>query len=519
MIAPIRLALFGAVASGAQIPLQRPLQDQQALLAPLDSESLQHRIRIENLKSRAEALYDITRRSEDDCGHPTRVIGSPGHAGTLDYIRETLAGLGGYYDVSRQVFSAVVGNVTEARLVIGHAVPNSTAFSLTPPTKDKEPVYGDLVLVRGSGCQGDAYPDSTAGNIALVRRGACSFGQKSELAGRAGATALVVVNDDDGELHGTLGTPSPHQVATFGLSKADGDKFIDELEKGHKLDAIAYMDADVDTIQTANVIAQTVHGDADNCVFLGGHSDGVAEGPGINDDGSGSLSVLEIAVQLSHYRVNNCVRFAWWAAEEEGLVGSDFYVASLDDEENKKIRLFMDYDMLASPNFGYQVYNATNAENPAGSQQLRDLYVDWFDKHGFNHTLIPFDGRSDYDGFIRHGIPAGGITSGADGVKTKEEEDMFGGKAGQWYDQCYHQACDDLDNLEFTAWEVNTKVRLRVCRVTGPNLCRSSSPTPWPSLPTRSATFLSAPTRSRPAPPLNGRDVAVGSLQCRLCTL
>ncbi|KAM4057261.1 peptidase family M28 domain-containing protein [Hirsutella rhossiliensis] len=500
MPGPIRLALFGAVTSAAQIPLQRPLQQQPLpsadSLAPLDSERLQHRIRIENLRHRAEALYDIARRSEDDWGHPTRVIGSPGHLGTLDYIRSTLAGLGGYYAVSDQVFSAVVGNVTEARLVIGHTVPNSTAFSLTPPTENKEPVYGDLILVPGSGCDSDAYPDVVAGNIALVRRGECSFGAKSELAGRAGATALVIVNNEDGELHGTLGTPSPHQVATFGLSKADGDKFVGQLEKGHKLDAIAYMDANVDTIQTTNVIAQTLHGNADNCVMLGGHSDGVAEGPGINDDGSGSLSVLEIAVQLSHYRVNNCVRFAWWAAEEEGLVGSDFYVASLDDDENKKIRLFMDYDMLASPNFGYQVYNATNAENPAGSQQLRDLYVDWFDKHGFNHTLVPFDGRSDYDGFIRHGIPAGGITSGADGVKTKEEEDMFGGKAGQWFDECYHQACDDLDNLDYTAWEVNTKLIAHAVAV----FADSFKDFPERTVPRRAVAVSQTPARRRRTP-------------------
>lgn len=67
---------------------------------------------------------------------------------------------------------------------------------------------------------------------------------------------------------------------------------------------------------------------------------------GINDDGSGTLSLLEIATHLTSFDVNNCVRFAWWAAEEEGLVGSDFYAASLSAEENRKVRLFMDYDML-----------------------------------------------------------------------------------------------------------------------------------------------------------------------------
>ena len=192
--------------------------------------------------------------------------------------------------------------------------------------------------------------------------------------------------------------------------------------------------------------------------MLGGHSDSVAAGPGINDDGSGSLTLLEIATQLVKYDVNNCVRFAWWAGEEEGLLGSDYYVAQLSPEENKKIRLFMDYDMLASPNFAYQVYNATDALNPAGSQALRDLYTSWYEEQGKSWMYIPFDGRSDYDAFIRHGIPGGGIATGAEGIKTKEQQEKFGGEAGRWYDPCYHQLCDGVDNLNLTAWELNAKV-------------------------------------------------------------
>ena len=168
--------------------------------------------------------------------------------------------------------------------------------------------------------------------------------------------------------------------------------------------------------------------------------------------------MLEVATHLAAFDVNNCVRFAWWAAEEEGLVGSDFYAASLSAEENQKVRLFADYDMMASPDFAYQIYNATNAENPAGSEELRDLYVEWYKAHGLNYTFIPFDGRSDYDGFIRAGIPAGGIATGAEGIKTKKEAEMFGGKAGEWYDHCYHQLCDDVGNVNVTAWEVNTRL-------------------------------------------------------------
>ncbi|PKS13035.1 hypothetical protein jhhlp_000376 [Lomentospora prolificans] len=466
----LSIASVAGLATGsylAQIPLQaeqQPIGDVPATggVQPaglIDSEALQDTIKADNLMNRAKELYKIAKLSEHEYNHPTRVIGSRGHAGTISYIHSVLAESDDYYDISKQVFPAVMGNVFEARLVIGDGVPKSaTAMSLTPPTKNRQPVFAKFVLVKNDGCDASDYPEAVAGQIALIRRGHCAFGDKSGLAGTAGAVAAVIYNNEEGELHGTLGTPKPTHVATFGLSLGDATPVVEKLEKGEHVDGIAYMDAEVKSINTFNVVAQTKGGDQENCVMLGGHSDSVAEGPGINDDGSGTISLLEVATQLTAFTVNNCVRFAWWSAEEEGLLGSDYYVSQLSPEENMKIRLFMNYDMMASPNFAYQIYNATNAENPAGSEELRELYVDWYEKHGLNYTFIPFDGRSDYDAFIKNGIPGGGIATGAEGVKTDDEQGMFGGVSGDWYDPCYHQLCDDLGNFNMTAWEVNTKL-------------------------------------------------------------
>jgi aminopeptidase Y len=353
----------------------------------------------------------------------------------------------------------VSGNIYESQLVLGDAVSKSAQpMGLTPPTKDKEPVHAHLVLVENSGCQSTDFPDSVNGSIALIKRGICPFGTKSENAGRKGAVAAIVYNTESDPVSGTLGTPSPYHVATFGISGAEAEPVIGQLKKKTGVSAIAYIDSEVNTIHTNNIIAQTTEGDPENCVMLGAHSDSVTAGPGINDDGSGTISLLEVATQLTKFNVSNCVRFAWWAGEEEGLLGSDFYVAHLSEKENAKIRLFMDYDMMASPNFAYQIYNATNALNPNGSEEVRDLYIDWYEQQGLNYTFIPFDGRSDYDGFIRNGIPGGGIATGAEGIKTKKEAEMFGGKAGDWYDPCYHQLCDDVGNLNMTSFVVNTKV-------------------------------------------------------------
>ncbi|RFU33484.1 hypothetical protein B7463_g2911, partial [Scytalidium lignicola] len=426
----------------------------------VSSERLQGDILAGNLLKRAKHLYKIAELGIEEFNHPTRVIGSKGHLATLDYIYSTISSLGDYYELSNQTFNATMGNVRKSKLRLGHTIPASAdAMSLTPPTP-KGGVNGNLILVANDGCDAADYPEEVTDQIAFIRRGTCAFGDKSILAGRAGALAAVIYNTADEGFGGTLGPYDTDKVPTFSLGGKDAKPILDQLDggKGEPIFTHGYIDGILENITTVNIIAQTRDGDPDNCVMLGGHSDSVAEGPGINDDGTGSLTLLEIATRLTKYTVKNCVRFAWWAGEEEGLLGSDYYVSVLSPEENRKIRLFMDYDMLASPNFAYQIYNATNGANPTGSQELRDLYVDWYEQQELNYTFIPFDGRSDYDGFIKHGIPGGGIATGAEGIKTKEEEEIFGGKAGDWYDPCYHQGCDGVGNLNLYAWEVNTKL-------------------------------------------------------------
>jgi aminopeptidase Y len=249
-----------------------------------------------------------------------------------------------------------------------------------------------------------------------------------------------------------------HEVATFGVPSFVGNKLAADLHNGKKVQVVAAMDAVVDVLNTINVIAETRGGDKDNVVMLGAHSDSVSEGPGINDDGSGTISLLEVATALANYDVNNAVRFAWWSAEEEGLLGSEAYAKMLTDNENIKVRLFMDYDMMASPNYAYQIYDANNEQNPKGSGELKQLYIDFYESAGLNYTFIPFDGRSDYVGFLDVGIPAGGIATGAEVIKTPEEEDKFGGDSGIAFDPCYHQLCDNLKNVDYEAWVVNTKL-------------------------------------------------------------
>ena len=169
-----------------------------------------------------------------------------------------------------------------------------------------------------------------------------------------------------------------------------------------------------------------------------------------------------MAIQLAKYSVNNAIRFVWVAAEEFGLLGSTFYVASLSDAEKAKIRLNLNFDMIASPNYHYGIYDGDgssfNLTGPPGSAEAEKLFQDYFTNDaGLKYVPEPFDGRSDYGPFLDAGIAAGGLFTGAEDIKTEEEVALFGGKAGVAYDKNYHGAGDNVANLNMDAFIQNTK--------------------------------------------------------------
>jgi Zn-dependent M28 family amino/carboxypeptidase len=212
-----------------------------------------------------------------------------------------------------------------------------------------------------------------------------------------------------------------------------------------------------ETRTTRNVIADTPTGRSDRIVVVGAHLDSVAAGPGINDNGSGSAMNLEIALKMAELGIKpvNKVRFAFWSAEEEGLLGSAHYVSTLTERDIKEIALNLNFDMIGSPNFVRFVYDGNGSDTPTagpnGSKVIEDVFLDFFASQGLATAPTAFDGRSDYGPFIAVGIPAGGLFTGAEGIKSAAEAATYGGTAGAPYDPCYHQACDTLANNSDTA--------------------------------------------------------------------
>ncbi len=201
-----------------------------------------------------------------------------------------------------------------------------------------------------------------------------------------------------------------------------------------------------------NVVAQTRSGNAQQVVMAGAHLDSVPEGPGINDNASGVAALLEAAVRMGGSpSVPNAVRFAFWGAEEVDLEGSAAYVESLSRGDRGAIALYLNLDMVASPNAGYFVqggYGEDESETgPAGSDSVGRVLVEELAATGVTAELTPFDGGSDFDAFVEAGIPTGGVYTGDEGVKTSEQADRWGGQAGAVFDPCYHAACDRAEGI------------------------------------------------------------------------
>jgi aminopeptidase Y len=307
------------------------------------------------------------------------------------------------------------------------------------------------------GCNAADFAGFPAGRIALISRGNCSFAVKATNAYNAGAAGVVIYNNVPGELNGTLGTGFTLDIPVTSVSQAVGQQLAATPALTLRLKT-----ATVRGIVTSyNVLAESRDGDPNNVVMAGAHLDSVNEGPGIQDNGSGSAVILEVAEKMARVKPRNKLRFAWWGAEEAGLVGSSSYVNGLSLEEKSRIALYLNFDMVGSPNHVFFVYDGDNSDGvgagpgPEGSAEIERVFAEFYMQRNLPSKGTDFSGRSDYGPFIAVGIPAGGLFTGAEGIKTAEEALLWGGTAGEQYDPCYHRACDTFDNVNLTALDVN----------------------------------------------------------------
>jgi Zn-dependent M28 family amino/carboxypeptidase len=427
-----------------------------------NSAKLRQAVTLEGVRRHQAAFQQIATEAGGN-----RFAGLEGHDGSVAYVIEQLEAAG--YEPYTQTFTydAFYEN-TPSELEQTSPTPttyvNGNDFRVMSYSGSGD-VTAELAKPSGDirGCETNDWSGFPTGKIAIVQRGtpagytnpatgnACTFRVKTDNATAAGASAILIFNNIPGVLNGTLGATGLSSIPALGLTQALGNSLLSQMNSG-PVTMHAKTDTATETLSTENVFAELPGTEnPNNIVMAGAHLDSVTTGPGINDNGSGSAAILETAIQMAKVEPYNTVRFAWWSAEESGLVGSNYYVNNLAPAELSKIALYLNFDMIGSPNFVRFVYDGDNsagggAVGPAGSDKIEQLFVDYFNSQGLPSEPTPFNGRSDYGPFIAKGIPAGGLFTGAEGIKTAAQAATYGGTAGVAYDPCYHAGCDTYAN-------------------------------------------------------------------------
>ncbi len=412
---------------------------------------------VDGVREHQAEFQKIAENNPDPEYGTTRAAGTPGYQASVDYVAGLLEDAG--YTVTLDPVEITYAFPPELRQLTPVAADYETGvFSGSGEgavTGDVVPVDINLTPPRAStsGCDG-AYTEAAVGEpivadptgpddfagfpdgaIALIQRGGCSFALKALNAEAAGASAVIIFNQGNTPEREplALGNATPPEgsadttidIPVVGASFADGSVLA---QPG----STAYVEVITETRTDYNVIAELEGKNPDNVVMAGAHLDSVIEGPGINDNGSGSAALLETALLMANLNPENTLRFAWWAGEEQGLLGSADYVNGLSQAELDRIALYMNYDMVGSPNYYFGVYDADESSYPApvvvppGSTAIEDVYESYYTLVGEPYDDSAFTGRSDYEAFILAGIPSGGLFTGAEQIKTPEQAGNLG---------------------------------------------------------------------------------------------
>lgn len=417
-----------------------------------------------------DAIVADLQRLEDIAGANggNRAAGSDSQSEALTYVGDQLRAAG--FDVElREISVPWFDQVGPSVLEVEGAAPledlhDFKSMLLSASGDVRGPIYAlgfDPAAAPGDrsglGCQAEDWADVPAGAIVLVRPGPCFRRDVVVNAQDAGAIALVTAYPEwqrDQVLRSTLVDPNGMEIPALAASNDTGLALADAAERG--ADGHVVVDSTVERRTSSSLIAETAGGSPDHVLMIGGHIDSAIDGPGINDDGSGSMTLLEIGRQLAAATTGPQsaagdgwrVRLAFWTGEEIGLLGSAAYVEGLDSAEIGSIEAYLNLDMLGSPNGVREIYSGAATTRPTESQAIAGLFASALDGAGLSSSVVEASSGSDHASFNNFGIPTGGLFSGANEIMTAEQAALFGGTAGAPEDPCYHLACDAVANLD-----------------------------------------------------------------------
>jgi Zn-dependent M28 family amino/carboxypeptidase len=344
-----------------------------------------------------------------DANGGTRVAGGPGYAASVRYVRDQLAAAGYRPTVSTFPFTSY----RERREVARQLTPVERTIRVEAIDYSPSTPTGGLrgrVAPADNGCEPGDFP-GTRGRIAIASRGVCFIYQKAQHAAAAGATALLVFNPEPGPIDATLGDPNASSIPVAAIEAPIARSLLGAD------DATVSLEIATEKRRTTsqNVIAGTrARG---RVLLVGAHLDSVLAGAGINDNGTGVATVLEIARIVRAHAPGLAVRFAFWSGEEFGLIGSRAYAGGVDPAQ---LVGYLNFDMLGTRGGSAGVY-----QGPFAQRLLR-----YFERRRQRAEIVDLTGRSDHFPFEQIGVRTGGLFAGVNG--------------------CYHARCDRLGAVDLT---------------------------------------------------------------------
>ena len=423
------------------------------------NQKLQTCMTVQGLVKHLSAFQEHADANRDVPG--TRMIGTDGYDASKNYILKKMIAAG--YAVS----------ITNVPIEINY-IANPKIFEQTFPHKkiytdnvDYAPllnsgvgeVNGKIEMPSGNimGCAADDFKGFHAGNVALIQHGnsgICPIRTKLTNAVAAGASAVIIFNDTSGIYFAALATTPTFKTTPIVFASLEvGNELKAEINTG-ELPQVHIKFDEVKTFKySQNIIAESNFGDPNHVVMIGAHLDSSSGNSGMNDNGSAAATVLETALLMQHDKPVNKLRFAWWTGEEEGLIGSTYYVDHLDAQEKAKIALYLNYEILGAPNGGRMIMGAADGITPPGSEKIVKLYTDYFEAqklkyYVFDPKMANAVKRSDMYAFAQAGIPVGYLVTGAEmpwnPLFTAIFTDLTNRIEGMAMHPCYHRLCDKL---------------------------------------------------------------------------
>mgnify|MGYP001620040113 CR=1 FL=1 len=334
-----------------------------------------------------QRAYDHVQRLAVDIG--PRVAGTPGEVTARDYIRTTLEAYG--YDVTVQDFGFDATAYLPARVDVDPAA-DPAAVTAIPAIALRGSgggtAAGRLVLA-GIGRPEEFPAGGLGGAIALIERGDLTFAQKVGNAIAAGASGVVIYNNEAGR--GVFDLGDAVAIPVVGIDQDPGRQLAAAAQPFE-----AKISVSPPRGTAYNVIAKPKG--VTNCATIsGGHYDSVAVTGGADDNASGSAAVLELArvVAAKKLMAHHC--FALFGAEEFGLFGSKAYVERLGDDEVQELRGMVNLDVVGT----------AGELSLIGSADLIDLARLQAEKLGVNAvpSSLPPNTGSDHQSFQNAGVP------------------------------------------------------------------------------------------------------------------